>query len=169
MPTILAVLAGAILGAVAWRVRGGWLGGAVGWGVGSARLVAWALPMGALAALVSWGSPWWLGPAVGALAFATSTLPTFGALDAGRNEGSILGDAARNLGRGLLTVAPLAALLWWCGYATWWVMLLAGAWMAPAYEIAWRWLLPADRPETAAECLFGAAFGAALVGAIALG
>ena len=156
MLSALALLLGACVGAVFFRVRGGWFGDLWGW-PGQASRLAYALAMSAI--VVFAGMPWpinsWRLPTlacalpiawfVGAAAFTS-----FGAIDGGRNtgpgEGSKFGDFLRNTIRGALYAAPPAALVAVvCGSfgaddRAWasLLMVAGGAMLGIAYELAHR-------------------------------
>lgn len=147
-----------LLGALLFRIRGGWLSlpsttlGRLAWscgmalGVAGATLDAWALA---------------LAPAL----FVGCVLPWWGSLDLGRNEGEAWRDALVMTARGVLWVLPAAGLVaWWRGWPAV-GLVVAGLACAPAYALAWR--IPSNAPGFArgpelGEVIFGAAIGAAL-------
>lgn len=160
----------AVLGAVGFRVRGGWFGDLFGW-PGQASRLFYGACMAACsgAALQAWGllAPgYWVGLVAlwfaGAVAFGT-----FGAIDAGRNEGSRLGDFFRNAGRGALYATPPALGLFGLALFSgglpdpeaFALMPIFGLLQGPAYEFAWRRWPLADDPTEKAEFMTGAALG----------
>ncbi len=159
---IAVLLLSAALGALAFRVRGGLVTDRVPGFSGQAQRLIYAGLMAAVVAL-SWdGEPWYatvlLAPAwfAGAAAFGT-----FGAIDGGRNEGTRLGDFARNAARGALHALPAAAVLLLFGRG--WASLLlpaAGLLQGACYELAHRLRPMPAHPATAyAEWATGACLG----------
>ena len=162
------ILLGAIIGAAGFWLRGAAVFQRItGRGATTARIVAWAAPL----ALLCWAVtplPWWWCVGV-AIALWLGCLPGWwGSLDLGRNGGSWVRDFALHTLRGVVWVAPAAAVLAAAG-AAWWWPLLAGLACGVAYEIGWR-LRPvggARRPAATeiGELVFGAAVGSALLAA----
>lgn len=128
-----------------------------GRGATTARLVAWALPVGLSGFALGLG--WW-SLVLGVAAWAGSLLGWWGSLDLGRQFGGFWRDFALHSARGVMWTAPMAAVLFVAGGAWWW-LLAAGALCGALYEAGYRaW--PARGTEVG-EGLFGGAIGAALV------
>lgn len=169
---MLAILFGAIVGGIGFRIRGGWLGDRIGWGIGTARIVAWGVPMGIVAAVASLVQPWWLGFLVGVTAWLGVLPSTMDAIDAGRHEGTIWGDFLANVKRGILAGGPTAIALAALGFHGWWLPAAFGALMSVAYELPWRFerYLPTDAGPTAyAEVFCGILLGGSTAAAIIIG
>lgn len=156
---MIAVLLGALLGGLGFRLRG-WSGfeRLTGRGATTARLACWAIPMGAFAALAL-PIPWWGGVLVALALWAGSVAPWWGSLDLGRMDGDWIEEAALHALRGLVWVTPAMVAIALLSLP-WWPLLAAGALCLPVYELAWR-LRPALATEIG-EVVFGAAIGAAL-------
>lgn len=174
MFTVAALVLAAAVGAVAFRIRGGWWGDL--WGVsGQASRAIYAVLMAGI--VMCSGNPWPVDGwrlALLAVAFAAAwflgavVLGTLGAIDAGRREGTPLVDGLRNAARGIVYALPAAAVLaafravhgdehgaWAAG-----LMLFAGAMQGIMYEAAWRWRpLPRWKPTEWAEGFTGACLG----------
>ena len=156
----LQLLIAVVLGAMLFRMRG-----AAGFqrvtGRGKTTAdAAWAVVMAAITGPGLWqmlalAGALWLGGRPGwwrSLTLGRST-----------SDGSTAAQWMRHTARGVLWVAPAAALAWWLG-ASPWPLLVAGLLCAPAYEAGWR----ADGWQHLGgtewgELLFGATIGAALV------
>lgn len=153
-------LVGALVGGVGFWLRGSaTFARATGRGATTARIVAWAMPLAAFAWLLTPLAWWWC--AALAVALWLGALPGWwGSLDLGRVEGAWPRDLALHTLRGVVWMAPAAAVLGLAG-AAWWPPLLAGLSCGAAYEVGWR-VWPARATEVG-ECLFGAACGAALL------
>lgn len=107
-----AILLGAILGGIGFRLRG-WSGfeEAVGRGGTTARIACWAVPMGGLA-WIAGHAP--LASGLIALGLFLGCLPPWWrSITLGRSaaDGGALGQYARHAGRGLLWTLPAAVLL----------------------------------------------------------
>ncbi len=170
---MIAVLLCAGIGAVAFRVRGGLITDRRPGFSGQAQRGIYA----ALMAVATLAAGWpWPGEARGLLMFPALVLAwftgavafgTFGAIDAGRNEGTALRDGLLNAVRGALYALPpalvlLAARAWWG--APWWPALLlpaAGLLQGACYELAHRLRPMKDghRTTTYAEWATGACLG----------
>lgn len=172
---------GALLGAVAFRVRGGWLGDLWDFPGQLSRLIygaimavvivvaGWPWPFGLLHVIGFWGMMM-LAWFVGAVAMGT-----LGAIDAGRVEGSGTRDFFLNAVRGMVYGLPpalLLALVAWhfdmggdrilaAGFIP-----LCGTLQSVAYEAAWRVRRMEQRPTELAEYLTGAALGVGSVLAV---
>ena len=150
----------ALMGALLYRVRGGWLPTG---STQAARLI-WCIPTGLLVWRQAAGAPWWTGPAVVAMAFAGLMIPHGRQFDLGQANGRRREDAAHmaciGMVRLLLILSPVALVAG--PTALWWVY--AGALHGVAYWIGWRlprlrdrWWVPAAEPTAYAELLWGAA------------
>jgi hypothetical protein len=133
---VIGAAAAALVGGIAWRVRGAAFGSTPFSIIASGQLVRLlaALAMVLIPALAH--GPWllMLCPAL----FAGMCLAGWGDdFDIGRNGGSQTAETLRMSGWGLLTVAPTAAVLWWLGGAPW-PVLVAGAFFGPAYSVCWH-------------------------------
>ena len=114
---VLLLLFGAVLGAFGFRIRGGMLGDR--WEVpGQISRLIYATIMSFVIVVAGW--PWPFGlAALGGFWFlmvlawfaGAVVCGTFQSIDAGRNEGSVLGDLGRNVVRGIIYALPPAALL----------------------------------------------------------
>lgn len=164
----LELIAGALVGGAGFWLRGAAvLQRITGRGATTARIVAWAAPL----ALLCWAVtllPWWWCVAIGVALWLGCLPGWWGSLDMGRNGGSWARDFALHTLRGVVWVAPVAAVLAAAG-AAWWWPLLAGMTCGVAYEIGWRLRPLGDARRPAAteigELIFGAAVGAALIAA----
>lgn len=166
---LASIAAGAVVGGIGFRLRGGWLGDKIGWGSTTARIVSWAIPLGVVASAVTLGAPVWMGPAIAVAAWLAAIVPTFQAIDAGRVEGSRIRDFAANALRGLLMGLPMAAIIGLTGNP-WSAGLLAVSMVIPlSYEGAWRFVPDKDQPTTYAEVISGACIGASVVAALLAG
>lgn len=145
-----------VLGALLFRIRGGWLA----LPSTTAGRLAWSLGMG-LAVLAARPDPW-LALLVPAL-FAGCVLPWFGTIDLGRNEGTALRDGLVMTGRGLAWIAPAAAVLAWREGWQAAGVVVAGLACWPAYALAWR--VPSRVPGFARGAELGEVFFGALIGA----
>jgi len=151
----------ALLGALLYRIRGGWLP------TGRTQLarMIWCVPTGALVWWLLPGGPWWAGPAVALAAFAGLLIAHGRRFDLGRANGRRGEDAAHmaciGIARLLLILSPVAlvggpAALWWA---------YGGVLHAVAYWIGWclptrrdwarRWWVPAAEPIAYGEVLWG--------------
>lgn len=159
----LALAALPLLGAVLFRIRGGWLG------LPSTTLGRLAWSCGMTAGVVALSLDWWLLGLAPAL-FVGCVLPWWDSIDLGRNEGNAWRDGLVMTARGLAWVAPAAALLAW--REGWPALGLVAAGLAcwPAYALAWR--VPSAVPgfargpelgEVAFGFLIGAAFALAVL------
>lgn len=160
---MMGVVAGALLGAACFRLRGDvfiskLLGVKNATNIG--RLV-WALPLSLLAVMAI--GDWrllWLVPAL----FLGSTFGWYSAMDLARGEGSYWRDFAVLILRGLVWTAPAGVVLWWLGLP-WWFGL-AGAFCPLAYEIGW---IIEDRTKSQGapyETVFGALLGGTLLASL---
>lgn len=161
----------AIVGAAAFRWRGGWLNDTV-FRTSNQFLMRHALTRAIFAVAIAafLGFSWsFVGVAVGL--FLASCLPLWNSIDLGRIEGGVWSDRITLVCRGLFyTVMPAAVVagMHLAGLGTllpFWI-IPAGALMWPAYEIGWRLPINWDRlalrqgPEIG-EALFGACLGLA--------
>ena len=143
-----------------------------GTGATTARAMCGAVAMMIVGgAEIATGGLTWAPPLVGLGLFVGLTLPTMGAIDAGRGAGSPWHDAAMNLLRGAGLVALPTVALWWFGHA-WWALAAAGASTPAAYALGWmlpirRW--PFQQGAPAAEGLLGLFLGAGLAAAVLFG
>jgi hypothetical protein len=153
------------LGAILFRIRGGWLNlpsttvGRMVWSVGMT-----VLPVAAT-------MNWWLLLLAPAL-FLGCILPWWKSIDMGRNEGRLIIDAALQTARGILWVLPAVALLYWQYEWAALAALIPGLLCAAAYEAGWR--IPSEVPHFSrgaelGEVIFGAMIGAGLASAIIAG
>lgn len=159
---------------VGYRIRGGALAGTRFQLPGQVSRLTFALAASATA--LAAGVPWWLALLLVPAWFVGTTLPLFGAIDLGRNEGTFWGDFCLLALRGLLGVLLPAIALGAAGYG-WLALLGAGPMMAPAYvaarAIRWAPRLPNNALGTAVdfpprgELITGALFGLGTVLAIA--
>lgn len=172
---LFALIAGAAVGALGFRVRGGWWGDL--WGLsGQTSRGVYAALMAAVMLAAGW--PWPVGGwrlallflALAAAWFAGAVAcGTFGAIDAGRNEHGRARDFAMNSLRGLVYALPAAAALaafravhgdaggaWWAA-----ALPLAGLLQGPAYELAHTLRPMPHHPATVyAEFAVGGCLGA---------
>lgn len=155
----MSVALGALIGALGFWLRGSAVFERLtGRGATTARIVAWAMPLSALAWLLT-PLGWW--SAMLAVALWLGALPGWwGTLDLGRMEGDWPQDFVLHTARGLVWMAPAAVVLAMAG-ATWWLPLVAGLTCGAAYEIGWR--VHRVRATEIGELLFGAACGAAVI------
>lgn len=180
----LAILAAAVLCALGYRARGGWNTGINLHSEQLARVVFWGFPC-ALAGAVA-GLGWW-ALALVPLAWVGSTSGyPWGCMDMGTRSGRYVQAFLGMALKGLLTVAPMLALLVWRG-GDWPGLLAAGLAFPLLYWLAYGTAriarLPAnfgsgpagtapgpwqDAPELG-EVLCGAAMGAALAAPDPLG
>lgn len=175
MFTAAAVMLSACLGAISFRVRGGWLGDL--WGVpGQSSRLLYATILAGVVLAAGW--PWpvdgWrlalLALALVAAWFAGAVaLGTLGAIDSGRNEHSRPRDFAMNSLRGVVYALPAAIVLaafrsvhgdaggaWWAA-----ALPLAGLLQGPAYELAHTLRPMPHHPATVyAEFAVGGCLGA---------
>jgi len=176
---IFALVAGAAVGALAFRVRGGWLGDL--WGVpGQSSRLLYAALMAAVMLGAGWPWPvdgWRLAllfvAFVAAWFIGAVALGTLGSIDSGRNPDKgdgrhpRLRDFAMNSLRGAAYALPAAIVLavfravYGHPDAAWWAaaLPLAGLLQGPAYEASWRLRRMEQRPTELAEWLTGAALG----------
>jgi len=165
MRNLVIVLASMLVSGVGFRVRGG----AYNIGPHTLSRLAWAAPVGIIAAVAS--------NQVEALVtipflFAACTLPAFGANDMGRNDGTLHTDAFFVLVRGLALSAAVAGPLYVMGivdmrYA--FAILGIGIFMPAFYELGWRTpssLPNLERGSAIAELYFGLFYGLALASAL---
>lgn len=155
----MSIALGALIGALGFWLRGSAVFERLtGRGATTARIVAWAMPLSALAWLLT-PLGWWCVPL--AVALWLGALPGWwGTLDLGRMEGDWPQDFVLHTARGVVWMAPAAGVLAMAG-AAWWLPLVAGLTCGAVYEIGWRaW--PARATEIG-ELLFGAACGAAVI------
>lgn len=158
-----------LVSTVGFRIRGGLFN----IGPHTFSRLAWAVPVGCGAALVS-GNVYAL--AIIPTLFAACTVPTFHAIDMGRNEGTLEMDAFMNLVRGLIFGAAAAGPLWALGVLPLLNALLllgVGVLMPAAYELGWRTpsvghVKGLERGSAIAEAYWGAVFGLALGLALAV-
>lgn len=129
-------LGGPILTAAAFRLRG------------DAAWSRWGLP-GNLAKLLFGGAMaavfaaagaelTWSAAAMIPAFYVAASVPTLGGIDAGANDGTVAGDAALNLVRGLAMVTPAAVVAWFAGFGAWPAFLVAGALVPVCYEVGKR-------------------------------
>lgn len=169
---MIAEIAAPLVLAAGFRLRGAaafmrWTGR----GATTARIFAWALPVG----LCAWAlGAWWpYAIALGVASWVGCLAPWYGSLDLGRHEGTWLRDFAMHSFRGVLWTLPMAAVLFaaqftvWpeVGAGGWWWLLIAGALCGLLYEAGYR--VNEARGTEIGEVLFGAAIGVALVLAVA--
>jgi hypothetical protein len=174
----LAVIAGAIVSIVLMafgrRLRGGLWNSYTHLGTQTSRLLWWGC-FSAIVTLIGFalsGRPLWWAAAAIPLAWSTSTLPMFGSIDLGHNEGSYWRDLLFLCAQGILEAAPLAGAGFLLHLPGWPILLLGGALQGPTYALAWIEPLPFDgfggkppgqrQPPEAGELLHGATFGLAL-------
>lgn len=169
----LDILAVALVGAAANRLRGGAIRLPGGDLVGRLIWTAFVVAIGAWHAL----PPAWC-VALALAGYASTTIGQFGALDMGYRSGLPWPSAAlRITAYGAARALPLALVLGLAG-RTWWPLALATLAALPAYDIPWRlpdaalrlpYLGrgtgpgPARDPPQLAEALHGAALGLALL------
>jgi hypothetical protein len=150
---------------VAIGAAGFWLRGAAvfqrwtGRGATTARLLAWALPMGALSAV---HTDWYNAAAIAVGLYLGTLLGWWRSLDLGRVEGEWLRDFVLHTARGLLWTLPAALV---CAAASFDIanavpLIVAGLLCGVLYEVGWRAYPP--RATEIGEATFGGAIGAAL-------
>ncbi len=150
---------------IALGAAGFWLRGAAvfqrftGRGATTARLFAWALPMGAASALVT---DWYNAAAVAVALYLGTLAGWWRSLDLGRHEGEWLRDFVLHSARGLLWTLPAALV---CAAASLSLtaavpLIAAGLACGLIYELGWRVYPP--RATEIGETAFGAAIGGAL-------
>lgn len=157
-----------VLGALAFRVRGGLM---ADYRVpGQMARLSWATSCG-LTALAA-GLVWWQAAVLIGPMFVATTLPLWGAIDLRKHYWREL---ALGCLHGLCMGSCAAVWLWWLGLPLWWLTMLGGAAWGPCYALAWWRPLPTPRlhlgrdgspPETG-ELWFGLVFAAALFAAVA--
>jgi hypothetical protein len=168
---LMIALIAAVLGAVLFRIRGGWQPFGLRMPGTTAGRLAWALPMGGVAALAAGDV---LGLLAGPLLWA-SVVPGWGSyMDLGRGDkpdneslrrlvrltrlpdGSFWYDFVGLALRGLVLTAPAGIALSFLA-SMGWALIPAGIAMAPLYWLGWK--LGGTEP---AEFLYGAWVGAAI-------
>lgn len=156
--TLIEIIAAAVLGAFAFRLRGGWppLGSTF-----AARAVYGAIL--ALMALLATKSP--IALLVAPAAFLGAFPGWCASLDLGRVEGEEWIDRGVMLLRGFWFTAPIAVVVLWMGGNPWY--FAAGLACLPVYEACWTFLK--SRQTEIAEYAFGAAIGGGLWLALAGG
>lgn len=179
MGLLLALAAGAALGGLGFRIRGGLLGDRWGW-PGQASRAAYAVLMAAATLIAGGAPPGWAGAGfaaalAGAWFLGGVATGTMGAIDAGRNEGTPLGDGLRNAVRGVIYALPAAVVLaagaarWGEDNWLWPALVLCGSGLLQGicYELAWR--RRTQRPTEWAEVATGVCLGlgAAVAAAVA--
>lgn len=151
------------LGALLFRIRGGWLD------LPSTTLgrAVWSVGMTIIPAAITWRLAV-LAPAL----FLGCVLPWWKSIDMGRNEGTLLEDALWHTLRGFLWVLPAVVAGWWAIGAWSSLLLIPGGACAGLYELGW-WTPSSvkdfTRGSEMGEVYFGASIGAALALAIILG
>lgn len=172
---LILLLLCSVLGAVAFRVRGGWLGDR--WGLpGQASRLIYGAIMALDAVIAGW--PWPFGKAalVGFFVCLTlawflgaAALGTLGAIDSGRNEHTRVRDFFMNALRGAVYALPPALLIAAVDYTlgdgvrVWTALALpvAGLLQGLCYEVAhslWP-MARGRRPTEAAEFMTGGCLG----------
>lgn len=153
------------LGAILFRIRGGWLR------LPSTTLgrAVWSVGMTVLPVAVTLN--WWLLLLAPAL-FAGCVLPWWKSIDMGRMEGDLWVDAALQTARGVLWVLPAALLLAWLYQLAAVPLVVAGLLCAIAYELGWR--TPSDvrhftKGAELGEVYFGGLIGLGLASTILIG
>ncbi len=126
-------------------------------GATTARIVAWAIPVGIFAGALHGG--WHVGILAGVAAWIGCLPPWWRSLDLGRREGAWLQDFALHTLRGFIWTAPVAAVAWWFGGEPA-PLLIAGALCGLIYEIGYR-VRQSGQTELA-EAVFGFVVGLAL-------
>lgn len=151
------------LGAVLFRIRGGWLS------LPSTTLgrAVWSVGMTLIPAAITWRLVV-LAPAL----FLGCVLPWWQSIDMGRNEGTLARDAVFHTLRGALWVLPASAAGWWALGPWTLLVMIPGLLCAGWYELGWR--TPSSvkhftRGSELGEVYFGAAIGFGLALAILLG
>lgn len=148
------------LGAAGFWLRGAaWFAQITGRGATTARLAAWALPMGLASALLT---EWYNAVAIAAGLYLGTLAGWWGSLDLGRREGEWLRDFVLHTARGLLWTLPAAIV---CAVAALDIanavpLIAAGLLCGVLYEVGWRAYPP--RATEIGEAAFGGAIGAAL-------
>lgn len=165
MKQIAIILISALISALGFRVRGGFLS------IKSHLLarLAWAIPVGACATVASGNVK---ALVIIPFLFAACTLPTFHAIDMGRNDGTLLQDSALMLLRGFAFSFAAAAPLFALGIvgAERTVAILGiGLFMPILFDLGWR--TPSNVPHlergsALGEAYFGAFYGLALTSAL---
>ena len=157
-------LLGAIVGAIGFRLRGSsWFEEVTGRGATTARIVCWAIPMGALSLT---NVPWQYSFLVGLGFFLGAIAGWWGCLDLGRNEGSAARDYIVMFFRGILWTLPPTIVVYPFDATAGAAMLIAGALCPVAYTIGW--LVPSKIPNLRqgpelGEFIFGGMIGACVV------
>jgi hypothetical protein len=178
---VLLLVFGAVLGAIGFRIRGGMLGDR--WELpGQISRLIYGIIMAAVIVVAGWPWPFGLVALVGfwflmVLAWFAGAVVcgTFRSIDAGRNEGSVLGDFGRNAARGIIYALPPAALLaiTAAGFdqqeriGTAALLPALGAFQSMAYEGAWRLRTMEQKPTELGEYATGALLGVGAVLAVA--
>lgn len=114
----------------------------------------------------TWSVPILLPSLIAALWFGCAIGPWWGSLDMGTDRGSVWRDLAMHSLRGVLWVAPAAAVLAVWGLGSPWPLLAVGLACGPVYLACWR-LWPARRPIQRAEWSWGGLISAALLCSVA--
>jgi hypothetical protein len=155
---MIAELAAPVILGAGFRLRGAALFERItGRGATTARIVCFATPAG----LLAWatGFPWPYALAMGVAAWLGCLPPWWGSLDLGRHAGGYARDFALHTLRGVVWVAPMAAVAFLAG-AAWWPLILAGLMCGAVYEAGYR---VSERHGTEiGEAAFGALIGAGL-------
>jgi len=165
MRNALVILVSILVSAIGFRIRGGMFN----IGPHSFSRLAWAVPVGAAAAFAS-GKVEAL--VIVPFLFAACTLPTFNAIDMGRENDTLQWDAFMTLLRGLVFSLAAAAPLYLLGIVSAQhalAILGIGLFMPMAYELGWR--TPSNVPQlergpAIAEAYFGGFYGLALASAL---
>lgn len=154
--------AGALLGAILFRIRGGLLGD---YGAELGTIVsrlAWAIGLASGGALVAWD---WLILLIAPGLFVGCVIGWPSSIDMGRNEGTWLRDALGMLWRGPLWTVPAGATLVLVGYPHGYWFAASGLLCPVCYELGWRVPYSAKWAVDGSawgEIIFGATIGAAL-------
>lgn len=158
---IISLAVSALIGALGFWLRGSSLFATLmGRGATTARLLAWAIPMGLVAWLLTpLGWPWAVG--VGVAMYLGCLLPWWGSLDMGNSEGTFIKDFLMHTLRGIIWVAPtIAVMIYPVGMFAGLPLLGAGMLCGVAYEIGW--MVWKERATEVGEVLFGGLIGAGL-------
>lgn len=171
---VIFILLSSFMGSLGRRVAGGAFEQWTTKDIGDYPVRAFFGLMLALAAFIGSDNPWsfLLIPST----FFGCSIPNFGGIAMGRGASaggtSWAHDAIGLTGHGVISMAITASPLVFFD-AQWWLLILAGFLIAPAYEIGWSvmgvsgrksWPISLQGGSEVGECLWGAACGVAAYG-----
>lgn len=157
------ILPCALIGALAFRTRGGWT---EGWRYqlpGQVARLAWGLACAVTVLAAAGFGAWWIALAVGLLTWVSTTAGLYSSMDMGHNDGTFARDFGVGTLHGLVLGAAAALPLAFARYGApyvpeagvwsfpwWWLALVGGAAWSACYALCW---LRLDWPEIRAAGL----------------